>query len=107
MSSTLLRNVLPEFAAEVSGALEKRGEAGLARHIENLRILRFDIDGPADAVAIYTEPKPKAAYGSPLRNIQLDVPKGMVILDVVGERIASIEILGRGDIRAILRELAD
>jgi hypothetical protein len=99
----LFRETLPQFAEELTGSLRLRGEAALESQVTNLAILQYEITG--DAVVIYTEPKPAGAFGPTLRNVQLDVPRGMVVLDVVNERIACIEVLGRGDVRAQLRGL--
>jgi hypothetical protein len=100
-SMPLLRDVTPELAAELVTQLERQSEAAPARQVGTLRVLDHAASGKA--VAIYTAPAPDAAYGPTHRNVHFDVRKGMVILDVVGERIACVEVLGRGDVRARLR----
>jgi hypothetical protein len=47
----------------------------------------------------YVLPKPDGAYGPGHRNVALTPKEGMLILDVVGDRIAAIEVLYRDKIR--------
>jgi hypothetical protein len=47
----------------------------------------------------YTQPKPEGAYGLGHRNVVLAPDDGMVILDVVVDEIACVEILDRDDVR--------
>ena len=103
-SAPLLLDVVPQFAAELVTELERRGEAALSQQVGTLRVL--DHDRCAEAVSIYTAPRPEGAYGPTLRIVQLDVRKGMVVLDIVAGQIACIEVLGRGDVRARLRDVA-
>jgi hypothetical protein len=45
------------------------------------------------------KPKPDGAYGPGHRNVVLAPDEGMIILDVVAEEIACVEVLDRNDIR--------
>jgi len=47
----------------------------------------------------------QGAYGPKHRNVALDPKKGMLILDILEERIVGIEILYRDEIRERLLEL--
>ena len=98
----LLHGLLPGLAAELAGVLLEKGEAALASEIVALRVL--DCDWSADAVAIYTEPRPEGSLGPTLRTVLLDLRRGIAVIDVVEERIVCVEILGRGDVRAVLRD---
>jgi hypothetical protein len=70
-----------------------------------------DYDWSSLAVAIDTAPRTSWRDAPAGRNVVVDVRKGMVVLDVIAdgtiERIVCIEVLGRGDVRARLRELAE
>jgi hypothetical protein len=105
LPAPLFGNALGDFADELTAALERAGELALARKVAGLPIL--DHDRSADAVAIYTEPRPADSYGSDHRIVQLGIRRGMAVLDVVGDRIVCVEVLGRGDLRARLRELSE
>jgi hypothetical protein len=98
----LLQGLLPGLAAELAGALREKGEAALASEIGALPVL--ECDWSADAVAIYTEPRPEGSFGPKLRTVHLDLRRGMAVIDVVEERITCVELLGRGDVRAVLRD---
>ena len=50
----------------------------------------------------YVLPKPNGAYGPDHRNVALTPNKGMLILDVVGEKIAAVEVLYRDDVRKVI-----
>jgi hypothetical protein len=51
----------------------------------------------------YTRPKPNGSYGSGHRNVALAPEDGMVILDVVEEKIACVEVLYRDGVRQKLQ----
>jgi hypothetical protein len=44
-------------------------------------------------------PKPNGAHGPGHRNVSLEPKQGMLILDVVAERVAAVEVLYRDAIR--------
>ena len=104
-SAPLLQHLVPRFASELAAQLEQLGEAALAEQVGALRVLDHERSGVA--VYMYTAPRPGGPWGPTLRNVELGVRRGMVILDVVDGRIAGVEVLGRGDIRARLRELEE
>jgi hypothetical protein len=47
----------------------------------------------------YVLPKPDGAFGPGHRNVALTPKEGMLILDVVTDKIAAIEVLYRDEIR--------
>ena len=96
--SLILQEVLPGLASELEVLLRSDDESELASQIASLTVVdrcRCDVDSCA---TIYTVPKPEGAWGSTHRNIVLDVPEGMMVLDVLDERIVCIEILDRDEI---------
>lgn len=54
---------------------------------------------------IYTQTKPAKRYGPSHRSFDLDAHTGMILLDVVEEKIVCIEILNRSEIRMKLLEM--
>jgi hypothetical protein len=101
----LVSSEFPELAAELESLLKAEGEKVLADQIGNLRIIERCQCGDDFCATIYTLPKPKGAWGPNHRCIPLDPKNGMIILDVVDERLAEIEILYRDEIRSRLNLL--
>jgi hypothetical protein len=95
--SPLLREVLPGLASELEALLRTDDELELASQIASLTVVdrcRCDLDSCA---TIYNVPKPEGAWGPTHRNIVLDVPEGMTVIDVLDEKIVCIEILDRDE----------
>lgn len=94
-----LSNVLPAFAVELQHLLTEAGEPELAAQVPRLVILDRCRCGDDFCATFYTRPKPVGAYGPGHRNVALAPEEGMVILDVVGEKIACVEALYRDEVR--------
>jgi hypothetical protein len=98
--SLILREVLPGLATELEALLRSDDESELADQIASLEVVdrcRCDSDSCG---TIYNAQKPEGSWGPNHRNIVLDVPEGMTVVDVVDDRIVSIEILDRDEITA-------
>jgi hypothetical protein len=95
----LLTDTLSVFAAELRQLLIEKGEPELAIQVSKLMIL--ERCGCMDDICatFYTQPKPNGGYGHGHRNVALTPNVGMVILDVVAEEIACVEVLDRHDVR--------
>jgi hypothetical protein len=94
-----LADIFPELSAELQDLLTERGESELAAQVPGLTVIercRCDDDFCG---MFYVLPKPSGAYGPDHRNVALTPKDGMLILDVVAERIAAIEVLYRDEIR--------
>jgi hypothetical protein len=100
-----LRDQFPELVAELSGLLVASDEKQLARTVPTLTVVDRCRCADSFCAMMYTAPPPDGAYGPTHRNIALDPKKGMLILDVLDERIVGIEVLYRNDIRDRLFEL--
>lgn len=88
----------PTLAQQLRAALTRDDEAELAKQVDELRIVEMCDCGDDFCQSFYTEPPPAAAY--PLarhRNVDFDDPgwDGFLILDIVDERIAYVEVLYR------------
>jgi hypothetical protein len=101
----LIAEVFPEFAAELEGLLQAEGETVLAKQVLALRIIERCQCGDDFCATMYTIPKPKGAWGRNHRNVLPEAKSGMIILDVVDEQIAEIEILNRDEIRKKLNDI--
>lgn len=98
----LLRTALPGFCEELEELLERKNESGLASQVANLVIVDRCRCGDDFCGTFYTQPKPNGAYGAGHRCLELEPTSGMIILDVLGEKIAQVEVLYRDEIRTAL-----
>jgi hypothetical protein len=105
VDSHLLPEAFPELAAELESLLKTKGENALATQVTSLRIIDRCQCGDEFCATLYTIPKPKGRWGGSHRCFDLDAAKGKIILDVVGEKIAEVEILNRDEIRTKLNIL--
>jgi hypothetical protein len=96
----LLSDTLPAFAAELRQLLVEKGEPGLAAQVPSLRIFERCDCGDDFCATFYTQAKPVGSFGPGHRNVRLFPDEGtLLILDVVAEEIACVEVLDRPDIR--------
>jgi hypothetical protein len=101
----LLIDVLPGLTQELQQLLTGQDEPALAAQVPGLRIVdrcRCEDDFCA---TFYVRSKPKGAYGPDHRNVALTPNEGMLILDVVGEKIAAVEVLYREDVRKVIQAI--
>jgi len=101
----LLTDMLPGLAQELQQLLKKQDESHLAAQVPGLRIVDRCRCGDDFCATFYVRPKPKGAYGPDHRNVALTPEAGMLILDVVGEKIAGVEVLYRDEIRRVIQAI--
>jgi len=101
----LLTDTLPAFAAELRQLLVQQGEPELASQVPTLAIFDRCRCGDDFCTTFYTQPKPEGGYGPGHRNVRLMPEEGMLILDVVSEKIAAVEVLYRDEVRQELDEV--
>jgi hypothetical protein len=98
----LLKEVLPKFAEEIEELLSKN-EPKLASQVASLAIVDRCRCREDFCAAFYVEPKPLGAYGPGHRNVDLEPENGMIILDVVNDRIMQVEVLYRDEVRQAIQ----
>jgi hypothetical protein len=81
----------------------EQDEPDLAAQVPGLRIVDRCRCGDDFCATFYVRPKPKGTYGPDHRNVALTPKEGMLILDVVGEKIAGVEVLYRDDVRKVIQ----
>jgi hypothetical protein len=92
----LVREVYPELIAELERLLAAEGERHLAIVVRDIRMVAECGCRDDFCQSIRTaEHPPGTPYGPGHRNVILDPEEGMLILDVVNERIVYVEILYR------------
>jgi hypothetical protein len=105
MDSPRLETVLPEFAAELEELLRTSKEPELATQISKLCIARRCSCEDDFCATFYTQFDPAVHPRMNAHCLELDPEEGMIILDVIVDQIAGIEVLYRDDVRARLRAL--
>lgn len=91
----LLVDLFPELSAELEQLLFEQGESELARQVSTLSVVDRCRCGDDFCGMFYVQPKPNGVYGPHHRNVPLSPAQGILILDVVAERIAAVEVLYR------------
>jgi hypothetical protein len=94
-----LVDMFPALSTELQQLLSKQGEASLAAQVPRLAVIDRCRCGDDFCGTFYVQPKPKGAYGRGHRNVALEPREGMLILDVVDDKIAAVEVLYRDEIR--------
>ncbi|MFD7455357.1 hypothetical protein [Kitasatospora sp. NPDC059827] len=101
----LLRDVFPDLVDELSALLEGEGEHGLAVSVRDVRLVGECGCGDDFCQSIRTAERPRRQpYGAGHRCVPLLPSKGMLVLDVVDDRIMYIEVLDRPPMRRLNAE---
>ncbi|WP_043175777.1 hypothetical protein [Streptomyces sp. NRRL B-24484] len=96
----LVREVLPDLAGELTALLLEEGELGLATGVRELRLVAECDCAEASCQSIRTsEHPPGRAYGPGHRTVPLLADAGLLVLDVVDDRIVYVEVLDRPPMR--------
>jgi hypothetical protein len=94
-----LSEILPALAIELEQLLKNQGESELAAQVSQLTVIDRCRCGDNFCSSFYTQPKPEGHYGPSHRCFGLDAAEGMLLVDVVAEKIAHVEVLNRADVR--------
>lgn len=90
----LVREVYPELVEELALLLEDIGERYLSVSVREVRMIAPCECSDGFCQSIRTaEHEPGTPYGPGHRNVILEPEDGMLVLDVVDERIVYIEVL--------------
>ena len=101
----MVSEALPELSVELQRLLYAAGETSLAESVRELRVVDRCRCGDDFCATFYTAPPPNGSYGQTLRSLELEPEQGMIILDVVEERIVCVEVLYRPAVSARLLQL--
>jgi len=91
--------MFPELSLELQQLLIGLNQLELASEVSKLNVIDRCRCGDDFCAMFYVLPKPEGAYGPKHRNVALTPKEGMLILDVVADKIAAVEVLYRNDIR--------
>ena len=95
----LLREIYPDLCTEPVGLLNAEGLSGLGVCAHDLRIVAPCRCADDFCRSFHTAPPPNGPYGPGHRNVTLDPEQGMIILDVVDDRIMFVEVLDHPPLR--------
>jgi hypothetical protein len=96
---------LPDLSRELVELLLAAREPSLAAQIADLEIVAKCSCSDDFCASFYTAPKPIGSYGPKHRNLELAPARGMLILDLVDDRIVHVEVLYRDDVRSKLTQI--
>jgi hypothetical protein len=102
MSKLVLRTALPAFASELEESLRDQGRADLASQVARLPLVDRCRCGDHFCATFYTAAEPADGYGPGHANLVVESAKGMIILDLVDDRICCVEVLDRPDVQRVL-----
>ncbi len=105
MNKIRLENVAPEFSDEIQRSLEADGLFELAAQVGGLEIMDLCDCDQSNCSTFYTLPKPDGAYGPTHENVVIDSKTGLIVLDVIDQKIACVEVLDRADFKEKLGEM--
>ena len=95
----LLREVYPDLSAELVSLLNAEELTDLSVCARDLRIVALCSSGDGFCQSFHTAPPPDGSYGPGHRCVPLLPERGMLILDVVHDRIVFVEVLDRPPLR--------
>jgi len=94
--------LFPEFARELVALVLDDGRADLAAQLPGLVVMSRCTCGEGNCAHFYTAPPPDGPYGAGHASIMLSSKTGLVVLDLVDERIVAVEVLDRPDVKELL-----
>ncbi len=92
---------MPELASELQTLLNERGEAALAAQVRDLHLVDRCRCGDDFCATLYLAPRPVGSWQDlgQHRNLMLNAEQGMIVLDLVDDRIVCVEVLDRPEVR--------
>ena len=102
MAFGFMQALFPELSREMTKLLSAIDRPKLADQIETLEVIDKCRCGDYFCSSFYTAAKPDGAWGPNHENVVLRPSEGMLILDVVDDRISYVEVLDRPDFKTLL-----
>jgi hypothetical protein len=97
--------LFPAFTRELQSLAVQEGRPDLAEQIPNLPVVARCKCGDDNCAHFYTAPLPPGPYLSGHTCLPLPSLAGLVVLDLVNDRIVAIEVLDRPDVKPALDRL--
>lgn len=102
MTHVTVVQALSPFAAELRESLVRQGRDDLATQLLTLPLVDRCRCGDDFCATFYTSKRPAGSYGAGHSNLVVESREGMIILDLVQDRIHCVEVLYRPDVRDAL-----
>ena len=99
-----ISSLLPDFANELEGLTGVANRPDLSARIRGLVVEARCPCANRACAHFYTAPPPNGPYGPGHSNLVLPANTGMVVLDLLHDRIVGIEVLDRPDVKRALDE---
>ena len=97
-----VREIFPRFAVELEQLIRASSRPELAAQVGELLVVARCRCAQPDCAHFFTAAPPQGAYGPGHASIELASEHGLIVLDVIDDRIVAVEVLDRGDVKAIL-----
>jgi hypothetical protein len=97
-----IQDLLPAFAVELESLTLSVGRGDLVTQIRSLPVLERCTCGERNCAHFYTEPRPLGPYGAGHTNLMLPTDRGLIVYDLVDDRIVAVEVLDRPEVTAVL-----
>jgi hypothetical protein len=97
-----VREVFPAFVAELEDLCRRAAGVEIADQIAALPVVARCDCGQNNCAHFYTAPPPPGSYGPGHRSVLLPSKRGLIVLDLVGDRVAAVEVLDRRDVKQAL-----
>ncbi len=98
MNIASLSQVFPEFVHELV-ALVAAARPELVEQVEQLDVIDRCRCAQDDCAHFYTATRTEGAYGPGHSNVVLGSASGLIVLDLIGDKIVAVEILDRPDVK--------
>ncbi len=92
-------DAMPDFCAELTALVASSAHPHLAQQLAGLPLVDRCRCGQDNCAHFYTAPRPEGAFGPGHCNVRLTATRGLVVLDIVGDGIVAVEVLGRSDVK--------
>src|SRR4051794_24921248 len=102
ISSRTIGELFPAFAGELEVLAAEAGRSDLVEQIKLLPVLTRCSCGEDNCAHFYTAAEPVGAYGTGHASVLLPSRTGLVVLDVLVDRVVAVEVLDRPDVKAPL-----
>ena len=102
MPTITINDLFPAFVGELSRLVSEAGHPHLSEQIPSLPVVARCNCAQDNCAHFYTAPPPRGAYPPNHTNILLPTDDGLIVVDVIEDRIVAVEILDRPDVKQLL-----
>ena len=97
-----VREIFPRFVTELEQLIRASSRPELASQVGDLPVVSRCRCGQPNCAHFYTAPPPQGAYSAGHASIPLGAEQGLIVLDIINDRIVAVEVVDRDDVKASL-----